>query len=208
MCDEVSSSLATQCLAFCQTLASQGQAFNFSLTLGTSFSFSLDTRVEAPVPQVTRKKKTSPSTQRRNDRRRKLFLESKQTGSKSAEENGKLFSCDVCDFSEMSRKDLNVHMIRQHKDLEQLDGNMSLNSTVIDDLKQEMPAKPTITEDILTLKLDLEYWTWPRGQAPPSKVHHPQEGLGTSPNLYTDALGFDQISYKFKTGVIDVFEIT
>ena len=163
MCDEVSSSLATQCLAFCQTLASQGQAFNFSLTLGTSFSFSLDTRVEAPVPQVTRKKKTSPSTQRRNDRRRKLFLESKQTGSKSAEENGKLFYCDVCDFSEMSRKDLNVHMIRQHKDLEQLDGNMSLNSTVIDDLKHEIPAKPTITEDILTLKLDLEYWTWPRG---------------------------------------------
>ena len=130
MCDEVSSSLATQCLAFCQTLASQGQAFNYSLTLGTSFSFSLDTRVEAPVPQVTRKKKASPSTQRRNDRRQKLFLESKP-----GEENRKLFSCDVCDFSEKSRKDLNVHMNRQHKDLEQLDGNMSLNSTVVKDLK-------------------------------------------------------------------------
>ena len=60
MCDEVSSSLATQCLAFCQTLASQGQAFNFALTLGTSFSFSLDTREGAPVKQVTRKKKKKP----------------------------------------------------------------------------------------------------------------------------------------------------
>ena len=167
MCDEVSSSLATQCLAFCQTLASQGQAFNFSLTLGTSFSFSLDTRVEAPVPQVIRKKKTSPSTQRRNDRRWKKILESKQTGSKSAEENGKLFSCDVCDFSEKSRKYLNVHKNRQHKDLEQLDGNMSLNSTVVEDLKQEMQAKLILTEDILTIKLDLEYWTWPE-----VKPHH------------------------------------
>ena len=71
-----------------------------------------------------------------------------------------------------------------------------------------MPAEPTLTENILTLKLDIEYWTWPRGKAPPSKVNHPQEGIGTSSNLYTDALGFDQISYKFKTGVIDVFEIT
>jgi hypothetical protein len=140
---------------------------------------------------VTRKKKTSPSTQRRNDRRRQIFLESKQTGSKSAEENGKLFSCDVCDFSEKSRKDLNIHMNRQHNYLEQLDGNMSLNSTVIEDLKQEMPAKPILTEDILTLKLDLEYWTWHQGKAPPSKVHHPQEGLGTSPNLSTDASDAD-----------------
>ena len=99
-------------------------------------------------------------------------------------------------------------MIRQHKELEQLDGNISLNSTVVDVQKQEMPAEQNLAEDILTLKLDLEYWTWPRGKAPPSKVHHSQEGLGTSPNLYTDALGFDQISYKFKPGIIDVFEIT
>ena len=56
-------------------------------------------------------------------------------------------------------------MTRQHKDLKQLDGNISLNSTVFDAQEQEMPAEPTITEDILTLKLD-------------------QEGLRTSPNLH------------------------
>ena len=67
-------------------------------------------------------------------------------------------------------------MTRQHKDLEQLDGNISLNSTVVDAQKKEMPAKPTLTEDILTLKFDLEYWTWPQGKVPPPKVHHPQEG--------------------------------
>ena len=30
----------------------------------------------------------------------------------------------------------------------------------------------------------------------------------TLPNLSTDALGFDQITYTFKTGVHDVFDIT
>ena len=100
--------MLSKCLEFCQALASHGHKFSFSLSLGPNFSFSLDTRVGAPVKQVTRKK--SPSTQRRNEIRRKLFLESKQTESKSAEETKNLFSCDVCDFSEMSRKDLNVHI--------------------------------------------------------------------------------------------------
>ena len=81
--------------------------------------------------------------------------------------------------------------IRQHKDLEQLNGYISLNSTAVDIQKQEMSTEPTLAEEILTLKLDLEYWTWPRNKAPPPKLHHPQEGLGTSPRLYTDALGFD-----------------
>ena len=99
-------------------------------------------------------------------------------------------------------------MIRQHKDLEELDGNISLNLANVDAQKQEMPIIPILAEDILTLQLDLEYWTWPRNKAPPSKVQHIQEGIGTSPNLYTDPLGFDQISYNFKTGVHDVFEIT
>ena len=89
-------------------------------------------------------------------------------------------------------------MIRQHKNLEQLDGNIFLNSAVVDSQQQEMPAEPTITEDILTLKFDIQYWTWPQGKAPLSKVHQPQQGIGISPNLYTDTLGFDQISYKFK----------
>ena len=36
MTAEMGSSLVSQCLAFCQTLASQGKAFNFKLT-NTSF---------------------------------------------------------------------------------------------------------------------------------------------------------------------------
>ena len=78
-------------------------------------------------------------------------------------------------------------MIKQHKDLEQLYGSISLHSTVNDAPKQESPTELSLPEYILTLKLDLEYWTWPGNDAPPPKVHHPHEGLGTSPNLYNDA---------------------
>ena len=140
-------------------------------------------------------------------RRRKHFLESKQTEAKPGGENGIWFSCDVCDFSGTSRKFLNNHMISQQRDLEQVDGNISLNSANVDAHEQEKPTEPTLAEDVLTLKFDLEYWTWPGNKAPPSKVHHQHKGLGTSANLYTDALGFDHISYNFKNGVHNVFEI-
>ena len=40
LCEE-ETSLASQCLAFCQALASQGKAFKFSLAINSAFSFSL-----------------------------------------------------------------------------------------------------------------------------------------------------------------------
>ena len=70
------SSLASQCLAFCQALASQGKDFSFSLTINSTFSFSLDTR-ESNVKSIPAKKRSSPSTQRRNARRREEFLQKK-----------------------------------------------------------------------------------------------------------------------------------
>ena len=41
---EEESDLASQCMAFCQALASKGQTFSFTLNVGPSFTFSLDTR--------------------------------------------------------------------------------------------------------------------------------------------------------------------
>ena len=67
---------ASKCMDFFQALAKQGQAFNFSLTVSSGFSFSLDTRRKAGSP-VT-KKKTIPSTLRRNTRRREEFLAKKE----------------------------------------------------------------------------------------------------------------------------------
>ena len=75
------SPLANKCFDFCKALASQGMAFSFSLTLGSNFSFSLDTREMAPhsVTQDKAWKKKSPSTIRRNTRRREEFLRKKQS---------------------------------------------------------------------------------------------------------------------------------
>ena len=68
--------LVSQCLAFCQALAGQGKSFNFSLKIGSTFSFSLDIREGQALAPVTQKK-PSPSTQRRNARRREQFLKKK-----------------------------------------------------------------------------------------------------------------------------------
>ena len=72
----VDSSMASQCLAFCQTLASQGMDFSFSLTINSTFTFSLDTR-KIKGNTTLAKKRLSPSTQRRNTRRREEFLKRK-----------------------------------------------------------------------------------------------------------------------------------
>ena len=68
-------SLANKCMDFCQALASQGTSFSFTLTTGSQFSFSLDTRGLTTVE--AKKKKLSPSDVRRNVRRRQEFLRRK-----------------------------------------------------------------------------------------------------------------------------------
>ena len=73
------SPLASKCLDLCQTLASQGQAFTFSLTIGSTFNFSISTgSQDTPAPPTKAvKNKKSPSTQKRDARRRKEFLKRK-----------------------------------------------------------------------------------------------------------------------------------
>ena len=75
--DGVDLTLSSKSLELCQALIGQGKAFNFSLTFtGTSYTFSLDTRSkDTPSPQA--RKKASPSTLRRNARRREEFLKRK-----------------------------------------------------------------------------------------------------------------------------------
>ena len=89
ICGEDSSSLASKCMAFCQALASQGQVFTFSLSTGPNFSFSLDTRSKAVKAQGD-KKKASPSTLRRNAKRRAEFLAKKQQSSPSRTPSGEI----------------------------------------------------------------------------------------------------------------------
>ena len=108
---EVGSSLLTKCLDFCQALSNQGQVINFSVAIGPDFTFSLDTRSKAFESQVN-KKKLSPSTVRRNARRREEYLAKKQQIHPSRISNGEavqtstVFPCDQCDYLGASEKGL------------------------------------------------------------------------------------------------------
>ena len=68
--------MASQCMDFCHALASHQKIFTFSLTIGSTFSFSLDTR-ESLTPAAEAVKRKSPSAKRRNARRRAEFLQKK-----------------------------------------------------------------------------------------------------------------------------------
>jgi hypothetical protein len=142
------SSLVSQCLAFCQTLASHGRAVNFSLKIGSSFVFSLDTKDNEKVPASKAKKKVSPSTQRRNQRRQKEFLASKEAlsplktslnreihdgeavlESKVADSNEvekPSVSCDLCGHRTKTQNGMKLHKKNKHEIL-QIDGNNSIN---------------------------------------------------------------------------------
>ena len=122
---EDNSNLASQCMAFCQALASKGQIFSFTLKVGSSFAFSLDTRENGS--STLSKKRKSPSTRRRNARRRAEFLakkrgppESESSAGKTTPEKvarpekGRDFKCDQCDKDFKSENGLKIHVGKTH----------------------------------------------------------------------------------------------
>ena len=147
---DVSSPLVAKCMDFCQALASQGQTFHFSLNMGPSFSFSLDTRGKAMTGLVS-KKKESPSTQRRNARRREEFLSKKRqtpstvdsTVEKAAVSS---FLCDQCDYTNASEKGLRQHQRMKHGK-SQLDAQLQSASPST----PETMRKPTSYSDALAV---------------------------------------------------------
>ena len=76
--------LAVKCLELCQLLASQGQGFSLTVNVGSTFSFSLDSRKKdaslenlAVQSKMVGKKKLTPSQRRRNLLRKEKFLKKK-----------------------------------------------------------------------------------------------------------------------------------
>ena len=156
--------LATKCLEFCQALASQRSTFNFSLTLGTSFSFSLATQEkEAPATTSTRKK-LSPSTQRRNLKRKEMYLDKMKPLSPATKECKEVvFKCDYCEF-ESTSDIVSNHMEEVHRnaytesdletnhddkisqidgevDVEAVEDNVKVKKLIKDKIKQFETAK-------------------------------------------------------------------
>ena len=145
---DVNLPLVSKCMDFCQALAIQGQTFHFSLNMGPSFSFSLDTRGKAMTGLVS-KKKESPFTQRRNARRREEFLSKKrQTPStvNSTVERAAVssFPCDQCDYTNASEKGLRQHHRMKHGK-PQLDTQLQSSSPST----PETMRKPTSYSDAL-----------------------------------------------------------
>ena len=119
---ESDSSLAAQCLDFCKALTSQGKVFQFSLNIGKAFSFTLDSRCKDSLVSMT-KKKASPSTLRRNARRKEEFLTKKSKPAPEQEEvpAGKeltsqisTFQCDQCEKVFKQESGLKIHIGKTH----------------------------------------------------------------------------------------------
>ena len=167
--------LAMKCLEICQTLIAQGKAFK--LTVGSDFSFSLDTRGEAvlldsrkttimnTIKETVAKKKLSPSAKRRNQKRRDEFLKKKrQTCSEKPEEevNDKPpqdkkqmnFNCDLCDFSSKTKRGVSVHMGHAHK-VETLRG-LSLDKSLEVSLSSEERENENTSTPVKTKTSELE----------------------------------------------------
>ena len=113
----------TKCLDFCQALASKGQHFKLNLTLGTSITISLETKENQPsrIMEKMDKKKKSPSTLKRNQKRKEEFVKKKcsdKTKEQSEKEfppQKKSFDCDQCDQVFSSEKGLKIHIGKTHK---------------------------------------------------------------------------------------------
>ena len=115
---EVGSSLLTKCLDFCQALSNQGQVINFSVAIGVDFTFSLDTRRKEG--STVAKKKASPSTVKRNARRKEEYLKRKNKPSsvntiEELEVVSDALKCDQCNFKAASEKGLRQHQRMKHK---------------------------------------------------------------------------------------------
>ena len=96
--------LASKCLDICQALVTQGKEFSFSLRIRSTFNFSLDTRKETSSIPIERKKQ-SPSTLRRNSKRKAEYEKSKYI-----KETEDTFNCENCQEPMKNEKSLNQHM--------------------------------------------------------------------------------------------------
>ena len=142
---EEDAKLASQCLDICQTLAGKSLPFSFSFNIGPNFSFSVDTRgKEILAPQ---KKKKTPSTLRRDARRREELLRKKL----NAPTVEKAFKCDQCDNTFKSENGLKIHVGKSHKNLnstpatpdclrQQPGSSVSLSASPLLDTSREEPS--------------------------------------------------------------------
>ena len=172
---EEDAKLASQCLDICQALAGKSLSFSFSFNIGPNFSFSVDTRgKEVLTPQ--KKKKKTPSSLRRDAKRREEFLRKKLSAPTE-----KTFKCDHCDNNFKSENGLKIHIGKSHKKVDstlatpdclrqQTNSSVSLSaSPLLDTSREESSAQSPIKGDDIK---SASKKPAPRYQPPPIKYDH------------------------------------
>ena len=166
------SSLASQCLDFCQMLAGKSLSFSFSLTVGTNFSFSLETRGKGALPSPKKKKKPTPSTLRRNARRREEFLKKKlaSTAEKSQQE---------VSVEEAETPGKAPTVLHHHQSPSPSSGRRKVTTVgrekgvpTFSQLDGAPPAAPPAARKEMTSRCEFNKKPAPRYQPPPMKCDH------------------------------------
>ena len=140
----VDSALTSKCMDFCHALASQNKSFTFLLTMGPTFTFSLDTKVSLP-PAAKSLKRKSPSVMRRNAKRREEYL--KKISEPLSSSTGNQVAADFIDVTLATKDDLQASA---HKIVLNATGHveadpMPLPSSILSPPTTEPPASSTST---------------------------------------------------------------
>ena len=170
---EEDAKLASQCLDICQTLAGKSLPFSFSFNIGPNFSFSVDTRGK----EVLTPKKKTPSTLRRDARRREELLRKKL----SAPTTEKTFKCDHCDNNFKSENGLKIHIGKSHKKVDttpatpdclrqQTNSSVSLSASPLLDTSREESTATSLASEVDIKSTSKK--PAPRYQPPPMKCDH------------------------------------
>ena len=197
--------LVSQCLEFCQTLAGKPQTFSFSLTIGSHFSFSVDTRGKEVL--VPKRKKKTPSTLRRDARRREGFLKKKSAASTEISSQCEQVSEKEAEVPRKAQTVLHHHpsppasserrqvtVVGREKVLPsftQLDGEEDVSLLCAAEKEENIIAmEETWFDDPPFSELY---------KVPPAKVRHPDPdfGIGTYVRTNTDSGNF---LYEFQNG--------
>ena len=148
----VDPTLANKCLDLCQALLCQGMPFTISISMG-SFNLSLDTRKESKDSGLMARKKPSPSTLRRNARRRQDFLKRKEDSAKEPvvmEEpvNMEGWCSELVDKGSESRS-VTVRLKKKPPKITQLDGHLE---EVSSDAQVQTEETKTSTKAVQTIR--------------------------------------------------------
>ena len=106
-----------KCLEFCQALTSHGQVFDFSVSIGSDFTFTLDTRSKAVEKQGI-KKKARNARRRAGSRKQQISSSWISTNNGETANSPSVPECSQCDYKAASEKELRQHIRMKHGKLQ------------------------------------------------------------------------------------------